>query len=264
MKQELVQSDIHRMLTERAHQKLAELIPDTIAPERAAALSRGIGELLAQNDYQKTQYLLFAGRLLHLAQKYPAIREAAKCKLMRDYYGLIDPTGKHESSIYAAASAYETFDDMLTPSLAAEIGAVNLTVATRAARTSAAGTSQRQEILDQAKALPTRAFRKYLEDKMKVVGKGGTEFSILEIRGTIEKVNILRNFLNMPAFAHFAESEHPVDMLIAAIENSMSDWAHPHTFITLGPEDNDEERVIDVTPVNSNIGTAVEPLRGAT
>lgn len=189
------------------------LIPDDLDPKVVVQWSKAVSSLLDKTDSILSVYLQAAGRLLFVARKNPKVLEEARCGKIEDYIETILKCRNHRTTVYNYSSGYMTFPE-LTPAKAAEIGTVNLQIASKVAK----GKSQKQKatILEKAAELPTAEFREYVEQHSGVSGPGATTTGSFMLMGSTEEIQELKEYLA-------GTKKRPIEFILEALSDKGAD-----------------------------------------
>ena len=201
---------------------LLESVPDDIDPREALAnIKECVGALNKLGNATS-----FVGAMLgaHMAvvAKRPEIYEAAGYDSLCAFEeGEIISKVSH-GSVYNYKLIAEQFPETPVETVL-EIGSTNMVKAAQLCKSIAASPAQKKAVLEKASELNTAGFKAHVET---ITGKGATTTESFPLIGPGDKIAELKEHLADPRFIEFAGASSPLEMILAAIEESSSVWPH--------------------------------------
>lgn len=223
------QREMHDELVRCRNKEISLVYPDDMDPRLVVQKAKYAGQLIAQADKGLSMYLVAAGRLHFLARKNKEVLEEAGCSTIKDFEAIIDPDGRHRTSIWNASAAYATFEDELTPAAAAEIGSTNLGVITRALKGKNPSAKDKQRFLTAAKEKTTESLKTWVEQKSGISGPGETSSATYPLFGTLAEITLLKEHLGNQGFHELFElspDARPIDLILASFDNNANEIRH--------------------------------------
>jgi hypothetical protein len=214
------ESELLGELLSGKNESLEVSIPDDLSPKKAVQWSMAAASLLDRRDSEMAVLLCAMGRLHYLARINPAILKEAGVETVKDYEDNVLKCRQHRATIWKYSSAYREFPAM-TPDEAGAIGTTNLVLASKVAK----GKSPRQkaEIIEKAKESPEK-FREFLEGPSGHAAPGDTTGATFPLYGSAAQIGEFKEWLADKRFMAYAESNHAIEMVLAAIHGSSCEW----------------------------------------
>lgn len=200
-----------------------QIFPVDMPPKEIINWSKAIVSWYEKTDGEQAAKLHMLGCLHARARGNPAVLKAAGCQSIAEYEDKVLGGKKHRASLYVYSSAYLAYPEM-SPQDAIDIGTTNLVRATKlASKTKDISPRQRKEIIEEAKK-PVEEFREWAEVDSGLSEKGGTTSASFTLMGTQADVSELQEFLSDKRFIEFAKTNSPMLMILAAIQESSTQW----------------------------------------
>jgi hypothetical protein len=207
----------------RKKRSLLETVPEDIEPREALA---NIKECVASlNKLGNTTSVIGAilGAHMALAAKRPEIYEAAGYPSLREFEKaeIVDKVS------HGSAWNYKLVAEQFPQSSVEEvlqIGSTNMLRAARVCKSTDASPAQKKKILEKAAELNTEKFKEWVEEKSGLSAPGETSTDSFQLIGSAAQITELKEHLAEPQFKEFAQSDTPIGMVLAAIQESKDLW----------------------------------------
>jgi len=209
-----------------------DLVPS--APEDALQMLRACVSSLATMNQWEALIGPMAGAVLAKAAADPEVYKQAGYKKLGDFEKAEVTKYCGRTRAYTYKGAVECWPDAPLEKLG-KAGFKNLQIAVAVARNRAMSKQQRERLLQQA--IEIRSVDEYVtwvEDESGLSSPGETGLGSYKFVGKKARIQELSEYMNEDGLKALAESDDPLDMVLAALQESQTEWVNGNGKFTSG------------------------------